>query len=263
MDDARTHVAVDAQTEQALAEYLLQLADDELAVGQRYAEWLGLAPDLEEDVAFSSISQDELAHSLFYYTLLENLGVGCADELAYARPANERRNSVLLEQPSKDWAYTIARGFCFDVLEQIRLAAALRSTYLPLAQGAQKIQREERYHLLHMQTWFERLGMAGGEARQRLNEAVESLWLDLPDLFSLGTAGNILFKSGVLPLTEAELRQTWEQQVKPSFAHAGLAWRSLPTRSDKNGRLGQHGAALVELLQTFAEVYRTNPVAVW
>ncbi len=38
-------------------DFLLTLADDELVLGWRDSEWTGIAPFLEEDVAFSSIAQ--------------------------------------------------------------------------------------------------------------------------------------------------------------------------------------------------------------
>ena len=38
---------------------LLSLADDKFILGHRNADWTGLAPLLEEDIAFSSIAQDE------------------------------------------------------------------------------------------------------------------------------------------------------------------------------------------------------------
>ena len=44
-------------------ELLLQLADDELVLGWRDSEWTGIAPFLEEDVAFSSIAQNEIGHA--------------------------------------------------------------------------------------------------------------------------------------------------------------------------------------------------------
>ena len=54
----------------ALTSFLFQAADDELVMGHRESEWLGMAPEIEEDVAFGSISQDEVGHALFYYNLL-------------------------------------------------------------------------------------------------------------------------------------------------------------------------------------------------
>jgi ring-1,2-phenylacetyl-CoA epoxidase subunit PaaC len=54
---------------EALACLVTALADDELVIGHRHSEWTGFAPHLEEDVAFSSIAQDEIGHATAYYTL--------------------------------------------------------------------------------------------------------------------------------------------------------------------------------------------------
>ena len=48
---------------------LLELADDELILGWRDSEWTGIAPFLEEDVAFSSIAQNEIGHARALYEL--------------------------------------------------------------------------------------------------------------------------------------------------------------------------------------------------
>ena len=58
------------QTRDALAELLLTLADDEFVLGFWDSEWTGIAPMLEEDVAMSSISQDEIGHARAWYDLL-------------------------------------------------------------------------------------------------------------------------------------------------------------------------------------------------
>ena len=59
------------------AQLLLEYADDELILGWRDSEWTGIAPSLEEDVAFSSIAQNEIGHARALYEL--------ADELRIAR----------------------------------------------------------------------------------------------------------------------------------------------------------------------------------
>ena len=51
------------------AQELLRLADDELILGWRNSEWTGIAPFLEEDVAFSSIAQTEIGHARAWYEL--------------------------------------------------------------------------------------------------------------------------------------------------------------------------------------------------
>ena len=49
---------------------LLDIADDELVLGWRDSEWTGIAPLLEEDVAFSSIAQNEIGHARALYELV-------------------------------------------------------------------------------------------------------------------------------------------------------------------------------------------------
>ena len=51
------------------AQLLLEIADDELILGWRDSEWTGIAPFLEEDVAFSSIAQNEVGHARALYEL--------------------------------------------------------------------------------------------------------------------------------------------------------------------------------------------------
>ena len=63
------------------AQALLEIADDELILGWRNSEWTGIAPVLEEDVAFSSIAQNEIGHARALYELAAaELGT-TADEL--------------------------------------------------------------------------------------------------------------------------------------------------------------------------------------
>src|SRR5947199_185332 len=55
------------------------MADDEFIIGFSDSEWTGIAPILEEDVAISSLAQDELGHAQALYRLLAELRVaGCS-----------------------------------------------------------------------------------------------------------------------------------------------------------------------------------------
>ncbi|QSO50766.1 phenylacetate-CoA oxygenase subunit PaaC [Alicyclobacillus curvatus] len=251
-----------------LRQLLLLLADDDLVFGHRSAEWLGLAPDLEEDIAFSSIAQDDVGHAALFYKFVSEITGEDADTLAFARPSRLRKNARLLEQQNGDWAYTIARAYVYNIFEQVRLEALLQSNYLPLKQGATKILREERYHRLHMETWFERLAQAGGEARERLEAAISQVWKDLPDLFSLGSHQSALIAEGILPISAEEMHASWLTEVKAMFDQCGLHWPGdggdfILSVEDSDGRLGQHSAELDELLETMTEVYRSEADAVW
>ncbi|HHP3706416.1 TPA: Phenylacetic acid catabolic protein, partial [Shigella sonnei] len=83
---------------QALADLLFQLADDDFILAYRGSEWLGLAPHIEEDVAFSSMSQDMMGHAVMFYEMLEALGLGKADDIAQLREAKDFRNAILVER---------------------------------------------------------------------------------------------------------------------------------------------------------------------
>src|SRR6266705_2351689 len=68
------------------AQRLLEIADDELILGWRDSEWTGIAPFLEEDVAFSSIAQNEIGHARALYELAAG-GAAPAGLGAHDRPA--------------------------------------------------------------------------------------------------------------------------------------------------------------------------------
>ena len=66
------------------------MADDEFVIGFTDSEWTGIAPLLEEDVAMSSLAQDELGHAAALYGLLgEADSAQDPDALAYDREPDE------------------------------------------------------------------------------------------------------------------------------------------------------------------------------
>ena len=154
------------------SELLLDLADDELILGWRNSEWTGIAPFLEEDVAFSSIAQNEIGHARALYELAaEELG-GDADALAFDRRPEEYRCAPLVQlRLVPDWARTIARHVLYETADAIRIAHLKKHEDETLAGVAAKIEREELYHRLHAEMWLERL-----RAEPRYVEAVEELW---------------------------------------------------------------------------------------
>src|SRR5918994_535549 len=87
----------------SLRSLVLAVADDELVIGHRHSEWTGFAPHLEEDVAFSSIAQDEIGHAAALYGLLARLDDTDADAIALGRDAGEYRSAILCERPNRDW----------------------------------------------------------------------------------------------------------------------------------------------------------------
>ncbi len=157
------------------AQLLLTLADDELILGWRNSEWTGIAPFLEEDVAFSSIAQNEIGHARALYELAaRELGTD-ADALAFDRVPDEYRSAPLVELRRLEWARTIARHWLYETADAIRLEALKGSDDDELAGIAAKIDREEVYHRIHAEMWADRL-LGTDEGRGRLDEALDELW---------------------------------------------------------------------------------------
>ena len=135
----------------------------------------GSRPFLEEDVAFSSIAQNEIGHARALYELAAaELGT-TADELAFDRKPEEYRSAPLVELRRLEWARTIARHWLYETADEIRLAALKASDDPEIAGLAAKIDREEAYHRMHAEMWIDRL-LATDEGSSRLNEAVDELW---------------------------------------------------------------------------------------
>ena len=118
---------------------------------------------LEEDVAFSSIAQNEIGHARAIYQLLVGED-GDADALAFDRPLEEYRCAPFVELHLTDWAHTIARRWLYETADEIRIAALMDDADPAVAGLAAKIDREERYHRMHAEMWHDRLR---GEARFR------------------------------------------------------------------------------------------------
>jgi ring-1,2-phenylacetyl-CoA epoxidase subunit PaaC len=213
----------------ARAQQLLSIADDELIVGWRDSEWTGIAPTLEEDVAFSSIAQNEIGHARALYELAAtSLGTD-ADALAFDRTPAEYRCAPLVQLHLLEWSHTIARRYLYEEADRLRIEALIGSEDAELAGLAAKIDREEVYHRLHAELWAERL-----RDEPRFTAAVDELWP-----YALG-------------MLEPELRPELARRV-------GRAAEGL---SDEHER-GAHTPELTELWEQMTEVRRSIPGAQW
>jgi ring-1,2-phenylacetyl-CoA epoxidase subunit PaaC len=136
---------------------LLEIADDELILGWRDSEWTGIAPLLEEDVAFSSIAQNEIGHARALYELVARERGTTADELAFDRSPEDYRCARIVELRLLDWERTIARHYLYEAADAERLGRLKQSDDPEIAGLAAKIDREEAYHRMHAGMWDERL----------------------------------------------------------------------------------------------------------
>jgi len=211
----------------ARAQVLLALADDELIVGWRDSEWTGIAPTLEEDVAFSSIAQNEIGHARALYELAAVELGSDADTLAFDRAPEDYRCAPLVELHLMEWAHTIARRYLYEEADRVRTTALMQSDDAELAGLAAKIDREEVYHRMHAEMWAARL-----RDEPRFTAAVEELWP---------------YALGVL-----------EPPLRPELARLV----GLPVSVEVHER-GAHRPELAELLTEMTEVRRSEPGAQW
>jgi ring-1,2-phenylacetyl-CoA epoxidase subunit PaaC len=219
-----------------LAELLLTLADDEFVLGFWDSEWTGIAPMLEEDVAMSSVSQDEIGHARAWYELLADLTDDDADHIAFGREPDAYRHAALMNHARTDWAFTVARRYLYEQADAVRLEALSRSSYAPVAELAAKMRREETYHMMHFDVWLKRLAEAGGAARQKLVDALEQLAPDAQAVFTPLTGEVSLTAAGILPDSLETLRARWLDRICPVLAGFGLPAPSAEGAPDSEGR---------------------------
>jgi ring-1,2-phenylacetyl-CoA epoxidase subunit PaaC len=207
----------------AQEQLLLAIADDELVLGWRDSEWTGIAPVLEEDVAFSSIAQNEIGHARAIYQLLAE----DADALAFDRSPEEYRSSQLVElRFVPDWARTIARRVLYEAADELRLESLKASGDPAVAGLAAKIDREEAYHRMHAELWDDRLGR-----EQRYRAALQELLPYALGMVDGGRRGDLAARFG---LTEVDAIER-----------------------------GEHADGWVELWHEMTEVRRSIPGAAW
>jgi ring-1,2-phenylacetyl-CoA epoxidase subunit PaaC len=213
----------------ARAKKLLAIADDELILGWRDSEWTGIAPTLEEDVAFSSIAQNEIGHARALYELAAVELGSDADALAFDRAPDEYRCAPFVELRLLDWAHTIARRYLYEEADRVRLDALRTSDDTELAGLAAKIDREEVYHRLHAELWEARL-----RDEPRFAAAIDELWP---------------YALGVL---EPEQREALARRVnRPSDTVL------------QGSERGTHTPELATLWDEMTEVRRSAPGAQW
>lgn len=223
---------------------LLSLADDELVMGHREAFWIGVAPSLEEDIAFAGISQDEINHADVWYQLVVGDDRAAVDRLGLGRRPEEYRHAVLVERRPAGFADALARHWLYDHADTVRLQALAGSRDSEIAAVARTLAHEERYHLVHADTWFQRIARSGDDARHRLHTAIGAVLTEAQWLFEPLPGEDALVADGVLPAGTAALHDRWLDVVAALCAEAGfddlIADRSRPEFTTPGGRRGVH-----------------------
>ena len=251
-----------------LSEYVLSLADDELILGHRASQWCGLAPILEEDIAFANIALDELGHAGLWYGLYAGLTGqnpdSTPDRLIFQRPQQDFRCAALVELPNGDWAFSMLRQYLFDAAEVARLSGLAGSGQPDLAAIAAKAVKEELYHQRHTRAWVERLGQGSEESHRRMQAALLALWPYTGRLFSHCSNEAALAEAGLVP-DAAKIKSVWEAEVLALLAACELTLPEPDSESPAKSKIerGRHLDEFPALVAELQSVARLDPLAVW
>jgi ring-1,2-phenylacetyl-CoA epoxidase subunit PaaC len=164
-----------------LSQELLYMADDEFVIGAYLAEVTGsgCGPFMEENVAVSSISQDEMSHAELLYSEISKLNSEInwktPDEFVYSRPLVEFRHSRFIESGDQDWAYLTLRHFLYEKADHYRLMKLIEGVPAPLSGTLKQLFREERYHFRHWETWMRKM-TEQSDGRSRLQVQLNQWW---------------------------------------------------------------------------------------
>ncbi len=222
--------------------FALALADDELVIGHRHSEWLGLSPFLEEDLATASIAQDEMGHARAIYAVLWP-DRSNRDALVTLRPPGEWRCCALVEADARPWERHLVRHLVYDIVEGHRWNAL--ATRDPDAFGAlaARAGQEEGWHHRHATGLTRRLAV---DHSPRLQAQLDDLWPMIGDLFT--------------GMTESERNHAWDDLVA-RLHEVGLV--APATKPAPPGDRTKRSAAFADVHRSFIEVAALDPSATW
>ncbi len=251
------------KTKDALYNFCLRLADNNLVLGQRMAEWCSRGPILEEDLALTNISLDLFgqAETLYEYAVLLKEANITADDLAFLRNERQFYNSLIVEQPNGDFAFTIVRQFLYSTFARLMCEALMNSNDESLSGYATKALKEVKYHFRHSSEWIIRFGNGTEESKNRAQFALNELWRFTDDLFVMNDIDHELISVGI-SFSLDDIFGQWNFAVQEVLREANLF---TPERFNviKGGSNGIHTEHLGHMLSEMQYLQHVHPGAKW
>ncbi len=249
--------------QEALLDYVLRLADNNLILGQRLSEWCGHAPELEVDIALTNIALDLIGQSRNLYTYAAELeGKGrTEDDIAFLRDSGAYRNVLLVEQPNDDFAYCIVRQFFSDVYNYLFYRELQNSKDQRLAEIADKSLKEISYHIRFSSEWMIRLGDGTELSNSKMQEAIDELWDYVGEMTEANETDKILTEVGIAVDLD-KIRPFYYQKVADILEEATL--KQPPYAPfQKGGKDGLHTEYMGHILAEMQWMQRVYPGAEW
>lgn len=246
-----------------LYKYILGIADNSLILGQRLGELTGHGPSLETDIACTNISLDLFGQVRSYFQYAAKIAGDqrTEDDIAMLRKEREYVNVLLVEQPNRNFAYTMARQFLFDVYHLLFLQELQKSKDLTLAAIANKSIKEVSYHLRFSSDWIKRLGDGTEESKAKMQDAIDGLWTYTDELFHQTEADKVMVQEGI-GVDVTRLKEAYYEKVNAVLEEATL---EIPESKwfQKGGKQGIHTEHLGYLLAELQYMQRAYPNMEW
>jgi ring-1,2-phenylacetyl-CoA epoxidase subunit PaaC len=246
-----------------LIQYIYGIADNSLILGQRLGELCGHGPSLETDIALTNISLDLFGQVRSYYQYAAKIQGNdtTEDTIAFLRKEREYKNVLLVEQPNTDFAYSITRQFLFDMFHIELLNELQNSKDETLAAIAKKSIKEVSYHVRFSSDWMRRLGDGTEESNQRVQAAVNDLWVYTDELFHQTDADKAMVSEGI-GVDVTKLKQSYYQKVSEILEEATI---EVPYVEyfQKGGKQGIHSEYMGYILTEMQYMQRTYPNMNW
>ncbi len=246
-----------------LIQYIYGIADNALILGQRLGELCGHGPSLETDIAMTNISLDLLGQVRSYYQYAAKLkgGEATEDTIAFLRKEREYKNVILVEQPNTDFAYSITRQFLFDIFHLLLLEELQNSKDETLQAIAKKSIKEVRYHTRFSSDWIKRLGDGTQESHNRIQTAINDLWVYTDELFHLTNADKAMISEGI-GVDVSQIKDSYYKKVSATLEEATLRIPNLQY-FQKGGKNGIHSEHMGYILTEMQYMQRTYPNMKW
>jgi ring-1,2-phenylacetyl-CoA epoxidase subunit PaaC len=208
----------------AWAGLLIRLADDDLLTGHVLTSVAGWGPELEINIALSSMGQDEIGHARRLYALVIPDAAG-VERFVYERPAADFRASPLARTYPREWEALLARQYLGETADAARAAVLSRTTRPGFAALLQEMGHEQRYHLDFWSAWLATTSSRSAAARQRVQNALDQMWPLAAASFLPGdpdaTESALGLPGGVLEAA----RRDWAASLQQAFEPLGLELR--------------------------------------
>ncbi len=240
----------------AAKDVILAFADDEHMIGSRHANWIGLGPFLEEDLAFCSIAQDELGHALALYDLI--VPSSEIDRFALLRDPSQYRSCTLAELECATWDLALVRHWLYDTAEELRWKNLLQSTVPGLADLAAQALRDEAFHTSHAEMFMTRMHR-DESARLKVEAALAVLLPAAGSVWSPTDTEAEAVAEGVIAASSETLSQQWVDTVTTDLERFGLAGNTGVTLGDRTIR----SQGFESFHTSLGEVISLDTAAIW